>query len=143
MNSTNTHESFDRDDAVKGSSDRGFGFVFTVVFALVGLWPLTGASGVRGWALAVALAILAVSLACPSLLAPFNWVWMRFGLLLHRIVNPLVMALVFYLAVTPTALIMRLLGKDLLNRRFDRGAKTYWIERSPVGPAPETMKQQF
>ena len=138
-----THENFARDEAVRGSSDRSFGIVFAVVFALVGLWPLTGDGAVRLWALVAAVAILVVAFVCPGILGPFNRAWTAFGLLLHRIVNPLVMGLIFYLAVTPTALIMRLLGKDPLRRRYDRAAATYWIEREPPGPEPGTMKQQF
>ena len=138
-----THERFDRDETVRGSSDRGFGLVFAAVFAAVGLWPLTGGGEARIWSLAVALAILIVALARPRLLAPFNRAWLAFGLLLHRIVNPVVMGLIFYLAVTPTALIMRARGKDPLNRRFDPNAASYWIERDPPGPDPQTMNQQF
>ncbi len=138
-----THEDFNREDRVETSSDRSFGVVFTVVFAIIGLWPLIGDGTVRWWSLAVAAAILLVALVRPGLLAPFNLWWTKFGLLLHRITNPIIMGLVFYLAITPTALIMRALGKDPLHRRIDRSAKTYWIDRQPPGPAPETMKQQF
>ena len=137
------HESLVRDEAVTGSSDRAFGIVFTVVFVIVGLWPLLGDGGVRPWALITAGSILAVSVVYPSLLAPFNRLWTRFGLLLHRITNPLIMGLVFFVTVTPTALIMRLLGKDPLHRKIDREAASYWIDRRPPGPSPETMKNQF
>lgn len=141
---TNTHETFDRREDIKGSSDRAFGLVFTVVFALISLWPWAfGADGVRLWAAAVAAVLLVVSLACPKILASANRLWMRFGLLLHRIMNPVVMGLIFFLTVTPTALIFRLLGKDPLRLKFDRDAKTYWIDRTPPGPPPETMTQQF
>lgn len=138
-----THEAFDREEPVKGSSDRGFGIVFTVVFAVIGLWPLIHGNGPRLWSLAVAFALLAVSLARPALLAPLNRLWMRFGLLLHRIVNPAVMGMLFYLVLTPFGCAMRLLGKDPLRRRFDPSAGSYWIPRSPPGPLPDTMKNQF
>jgi hypothetical protein len=137
------HESFQREETVRGSSDRGFGIVFTVVFAIIGLWPLIGGNGVRLWALAVAALFLVAALALPRALAPLNRLWMKFGLLLHRITNPLIMGLVFFLAVTPTALIMKLLGKDPLKLGLDRAAKSYWVERKPPGPAPETMRDQF
>lgn len=117
--------------------------VFTVVFAVIGLWPLIGGGAVRLWSLIVAVVFLLAALARPQVLAPLNRLWTRFGLLLQKITNPLIMGLVFYLAVTPTALVMRALGKDLLHRRIDRSAKTYWIDRRPPGPEPETMKQQF
>jgi predicted membrane metal-binding protein len=138
-----THETFEREETVKGSSDRGFGLVFTAVFAVIGLWPLIHAHAPRWWSLAVAAAFLAVSLIRPALLAPLNRLWMRFGLLLHRVVNPIVMGLLFFLVLTPFGLALRLLGKDPLRRGFQAAAATYWIERLPPGPAPDTMKNQF
>lgn len=139
----NLHESFDRRDEVKGSSDRAFGIVFTVVFALVGAWPLLHGNGLRLWSLAVAAAFLLAALVRPGLLAPLNRLWMKFGLLLHRITNPLIMGLVFFVAVVPTGLVMRLRGKDPLRLRFDREARSYWIDRKPPGPDPDTMRNQF
>ena len=85
---------------------------------------------------AVSGLFLVVAVAAPRLLAPLNRLWYRFGLLLHRIVNPVVMGLLFYATVTPIALVMRLVGKDPLHRAFDPQARTYWIERSPPGPKP-------
>jgi hypothetical protein len=138
-----THERTVTDVPVQGSSDRSFGIVFTVLFVIIGLWPLLGGAPIRWWSLIVAALFLIAALARPQTLAPLNRLWTRFGFLLHRITNPIIMGLVFFLAVTPTALIMRALGKDLLHMRLDRSAKTYWIERQPPGPPPETMKQQF
>ncbi len=142
-NTPNTHEKFTRDETIKGSSDRAFGIVFTVLFAVIGLLPLFSGGNARIWSLAVGALILAVALIRPALLAPFNRAWMKFGLLLHKITNPIIMGLIFFLAVTPTGLIMRALGKDPLRRKFDPSAQSYWIERDPPGPEPETMKQQF
>lgn len=138
-----THERMVREETVQGSSDRSFGLVFAAVFAIIGLWPLIGDGAVRIWSLAVSLVFLALALLRPMVLAPLNRLWTRFGLLLHHIVNPIIMGLLFYLVVTPTGLVMRMLGKDLLRLRFDPQAKSYWIERQPPGPAPETMKDQF
>jgi hypothetical protein len=138
-----THERFQQPEPAKGGSDRAFGVVFTVVFAIVGLWPVTGGGPPRWWSLGMAALFLVAALARPVLLAPLNRLWTRFGGLLHRITNPVIMGLVFYLAVTPTALIMRCMGKDLLHRKLDRDAESYWIERRPPGPDPDTMKQQF
>ncbi|NQU70210.1 MAG: hypothetical protein HQ514_06650 [Rhodospirillales bacterium] len=143
MTSPNTHETFTRDETVKGSSDRAFGFVFTVLFVVIGLAPLFGHGDVRIWSLVVAAVILAAALIRPSLLAPFNRAWMKFGMLLHKITNPIIMGLIFFLAVTPTALILRAMGKDPLRRKFDPSAQSYWIERDPPGPEPDSMKQQF
>ncbi len=142
MNRGGFHEDYRRPE-VKSSSNRSFGIVFAVVFAIIALWPLMSGDGARIWAGAVAGAFLAVALAWPSALAPLNRAWTSFGSVLHKITNPLIMGLVFYGAVVPTALIMRALGKDPLRRRFDRDAKSYWIERDPPGPEPDSMKRQF
>ncbi len=142
MGRSNFHEDY-RQEAVRSSSNRSFGVVFAAVFAIVALWPLTGDGKLRIWAAAIAGAFLAVALTRPSALAPFNRAWTAFGSVLHKITNPLIMGLVFYGAVTPTALIMRALGKDPLRRRFDRDAKSYWIDREPPGPEPDSMKRQF
>ncbi|NKB20000.1 MAG: hypothetical protein GKS01_05580 [Alphaproteobacteria bacterium] len=145
--SGNTHESFVRDEPVQGSSDRAFGIVFTVVFSLIGLWlwlsPMARDPNAHWYALAIAAAFLLAALIVPRTLAPLNRAWMRFGLLLHKVVNPVIMGLVFFIAVTPTALIMRALGKDPLRRQLDKDAKTYWIDRAPPGPDPDSMPHQF
>lgn len=137
------HERFDRADAVKAGSERAFGVVFAVVFALIGLWPLIGGGEVRAWALGIGGGFAVVALARPSLLRPLNILWFRFGQVLHAIVNPLVMGLLFYGAVLPTGLVLRLLGKDPLRLRFEREAASYWIRRDPPGPPPDTMRRQF
>lgn len=138
-----THETLTREETVKGSSDRSFGLTFAVValiLAGIGFWR-----GRDYWiyALAASAAFGVVALAAPKLLAPLNRLWLKFGLLLHRVVNPLVMGLLFFAVITPMALMVRLRGKDLLRLRFDPQAKSYWIEREPPGPAPESMRHQF
>ncbi len=138
-----THEPLRQPEPVKGGSDRAFGVVFAVVFTLIGLWPLVHDGGPRWWSLGLAALLLLAAVLWPAILAALNRLWTRFGAVLHRIANPIIMGLVFYLAVTPTALVMRCLGKDPMRRKLDPGAKSYWIERRPPGPDPETMKQQF
>ena len=137
------HEDFGRAGSVKRSSDRALGLVFAAVFAIIALWPLWSSGAVREWALIVGAAIAVVALAIPRALRPLNRAWHGLGLALHRVVSPLVMGLLFFLTVTPTGLLMRLFGKDPLRLRLDPEAKSYWIERRPPGPAPETMRQQF
>jgi hypothetical protein len=137
------HESFERESDIKSGSERTFGAVFAAVFALIGFWPLLAGSGPRPWALALGALFAAAAFLVPRALKPLNRLWFRFGLLLHRIVSPVVMALLFYLTVTPIALLMRIAGKDPLRLKFERNAKSYWIERAPPGPAPETMRNQF
>ncbi len=141
---TSTHEDLTRRAAeAKGGSDRAFGFVMAAAAATFALLPLFEGEAPRAWVLAVAGAFAALALVRPGVLAPFNHAWTRFGLLLHRIVNPVVLGLLFFVTVTPTALIMRALGKDPLRLRFEPEARTYWIERRPPGPEPETMRNQF
>jgi Saxitoxin biosynthesis operon protein SxtJ len=137
------HEPLTRDEEIKGSSNRAFGIVFAVVFTIVGLWPLMSGGSAYVWALIVSGLFLVLALACPSVLALPNRLWMKFGLLLHRVTNPILMGLVFFVTVTPIAILMRLRGKDPLHRKFDPDAASYWIERRPPGPAPDTMKNQF
>jgi hypothetical protein len=137
------HEDFERRQELKVSSNRAFGIVFTVVFLVIALWPLVNGEGPRLWALVVAGGFLLLAIAFPRYLAPLNRLWARFGVLLHKVVNPIILGLMFVLAITPVALIFRALGKDPLNRRFDPDAESYWIKREDVGPPPETMRNQF
>ena len=137
------HESYERQEEIRGSSDRSFGIVFAVVFALVGLLPLVSGGAVRLWSLAIGAAFLLVALAIPSILAPLNRLWLRFGLLLHKIVSPLVLGIMFFLVITPMGVLMRAFGKDLLRLKLDRQLASYWIERTPPGPPPESLRDQF
>jgi hypothetical protein len=93
----------------------------------------------------VALAglFLATALLVPASLRPLNWIWFKFGLLLHKIVSPVVMGLLFFVTVTPIALLLRAGRKDMLRLKRDAKCDSYWIVRQPPGPAPETMKDQF
>ncbi|MBT3916404.1 MAG: hypothetical protein HN731_04795 [Rhodospirillaceae bacterium] len=143
MTRLDSHENLSRKDNVKSGSNKYFGLVFAVVFTVVGLWPLLSDQSPRLWSLGIALALVIISFATPQLLKPFNRVWFLFGLLLHKIVSPIIMGLIFYTTVTPIALIMRLLGKRPLPLEFDPKADSYWIHREPPGPEPETMTRQF
>ncbi|MBF0179436.1 MAG: hypothetical protein HQM03_05335 [Magnetococcales bacterium] len=125
------------------ATERGFGLVFAAFFAVIGLWPLLHGQAWRPWAVAAGALFLAIALLRPQLLKPWNRLWGRFGALLHRIVSPMVMAVVFFVVVTPIALLMRLLGKDPLRLKKDPAARSYWIVRDPAGPLPDTMPFQF
>ena len=138
-----THERLSGDEHVQVSSDRSFGIVFTVVFTIITLWQLLSGNTPHWWALVVAVFCGTLALVRPALLAPLNHLWTRFGLLLNKITSPLIMGLLFYGIITPFGLIMRWAGKDPLRLRFDPSAESYWIERVPPGPAPETIKNQF
>lgn len=127
----------------KGSSDRSFGLVFVVVFSFIGLAPLLNSNPFRLWSLIIAAVLLLIALVIPKLLHPFNVAWLFFGSVLHRIMTPLILGVVFFLAITPIAILLKILRIDTLNRKFDKEAKSYWIYREPPGPEPESMKQQF
>jgi hypothetical protein len=128
---------------IQSSSDRSFGFVFAAVFLIVALYPLVHAAGIRLWAVAISGLFLLLAALVPQVLAPANRLWTKFGLLLHHIVSPLALGVLFFLVVTPTGLLMRLFGKDPLRLRFDPAADSYWIKRDPPGPAADSLKNQF
>jgi hypothetical protein len=143
MRPNESHESFERDDEVKSSSNRQFGLVFAVVFALIAAWPLLHGRAPRWGSVAVAGIFLVLALVAPDALAPLNRLWFRLGLLLHGVVSPVVLGLVFFSTVTPIGWVLRLLGKDPLRRRIEPAATTYWIERTPPGPSGDSMPRQF
>lgn len=125
---------------VKMGSERSFGLVFAGVFGVVAVLPLMHGYPVRLWALPVAALFLAVALIRPALLAPLNRLWFRFGLALGRVMTPVMMGVLFVVAVIPTALLMKLLRKDPMQRRLLPEAATYW-ERREQQPGP--MREQF
>jgi saxitoxin biosynthesis operon SxtJ-like protein len=141
--SANLHEDLAREDDIVGSSDRAFGLTLAAVFAVIGVVRLALGHSYAGWWLCAAAVMLAFALAWPAALAPLNRLWLRLGLVLYKVVNPLVMGLVFFTTVMPIGLLMRALGKDPLRLRRDPAAGSYWITREPPGPEPDTMKNQF
>ena len=128
---------------VIAGSDRSFGLVFAAFFAVVALLPAIHGAPVRWWALVAAGAFAAAALFVPRALHPLNRLWLALGLLLHRLVNPVVMAVMFYGAILPMALLLRALGKDLLRLKREPQAASYWIAREPPAPAPGSMSKQF
>lgn len=124
-------------------SDRSFGLTFAVVFALIGAWALWKSSIYSTVLLAVAAAFLLVALVFPRLLHPLNVVWMRFGMLLNRVVSPIVMGVIFFGMLSPMAAVFRLRGRDVLQRRIDATRASYWIARTPPGPDGSSFPRQF
>lgn len=137
------HEDFHRDEKVIPSSNRAFGIVLAVFFALAGLLPLLRGHPMRLWALPLSAIFLLATLAAPAALAPLNRVWTALGALLHKITNPIILGVFFYLVFAPFGWLLRLLGKDFLRLKWVRGAESYWILRQPPGPPPENMSNQF
>jgi len=141
-----SHEEFNREKPLETGSDRGFGLTVGGILMAIGAVRI-GLSQELGnlemALLAVGSSLVVLALVAPGLLSSLNKAWMRLGLLLSKIVTPIVMGLIYYTTVTPIGLIFRALGKDLLNIRKDPRAKSYWVVRDPPGPEPETMKNQF
>ena len=125
---------------VNRGSERNFGLTFAAVFFLLGIY-LTWSSGtVSWWPLTTAAAFLVISFAAPDLLRLPNILWFKLGMLLGRIVAPIVMALVYVVTLVPMGLFVRVSGKDILHIKLDRGCKSYWIKREDP---PQPMKNQF
>ena len=137
------HENFDRGEIKRASSDRSFGFVFAAVFAIVAFWPLMKGSGPHLGALALAALFLVIAVVRPHLLAPLNWLWFKVGVVLHHVVTPIVMGVIFVLGVLPTALIKRTRRSDPLRLDPHRRGKSNWVARTPPGPSPDTMRHLF
>lgn len=138
-----THEVFAREENIVASSDRSFGFVMAGAFALLSALNGWHMGRIWPWTTGLAALFLLAALLRPAILNPLNRIWLKFGLLLHKVVNPIIMGLLFFGTVLPTGLVMRALGKDLLRLKREPDADSYWIVRTPPGPAPETMKDQF
>ena len=124
---------------IKIGSNRSFGLVFFVVFLLISIYPFLKDGNIRIWSLIISFIFLVLGLLNSNLLSPLNKLWFKFGLFLGKIISPIVMGIIFFLVVTPIAVIMRLLKKDLLNLKFKENT-TYWINKS--GPKSK-MKNQF
>tara|TARA_B100000131_G_C17915939_1_gene532370 strand:+ start:338 stop:721 length:384 start_codon:yes stop_codon:yes gene_type:complete len=126
-------------DKVKIGSNRSFGIVFFIVFFLIAIYPLLNNENIKIWSLIVSLIFLTLGLINSKLLSPLNILWFKFGLLLGKVLSPVVMGIIFFLVVTPIGIFMRILGKDLLNLKLNKN-KTYWLNKS--GPKSK-MKNQF
>ena len=125
---------------IKISSNRNFGLVFFIVFLIVSTWPLTNGEPVRIWSAIISLFFLILGLMNSKLLTPFNKIWFKLGDILGYVVSPIVMGIIFFLVVTPTGIIMRLLGKDLLRQKLYKSKKSYWIKNKK---SLDSMKNQF
>ena len=126
-------------DEIKISSNRSFGIVFFIVFLLIATYPLLNNDHVRIWSLIISIVFLILGLLNSKILFPLNKIWFKFGILLGKIISPLIMGLIFFVVVTPIGLLMRLLNKDLLNLKFNK-RKSYWIEKNEP---KSKMKNQF
>ena len=126
-------------DNIKIGSNRSFGIVFFILFLLIGIYPLINGHDVRIWSLLISLIFLILGLINSKILTPFNLLWFKFGILLGKIISPVILGIIFFLVVTPTGILMRALKKDLLNLKFNSN-KSYWIEKKDP---KSKMKNQF
>ena len=121
------------------STNRSFGIVFFFVFLMIGIYPIINGEDIRVWSFIISIVFLILGVLNSNTLTPLNKIWFKFGVILGNLVSPLVMGVIFFLVVTPIGLLMRSIGKDVLNLKFNDN-KSYWIEKK--GPKSK-MKNQF
>tara|TARA_B100001765_G_C19298448_1_gene247613 strand:- start:89 stop:484 length:396 start_codon:yes stop_codon:yes gene_type:complete len=125
---------------IKISSNRNFGLVFFAVFLIVSIWPLMDENSIRIWSIIISIIFLILGLLNSKILSPLNRLWFKFGMFLGSIIAPIVMAVVFFIVVTPIGLFMKIMNKDLLNKKYDKKKISYWIKYNKPN---STMKKQF
>ena len=124
---------------IKIGSNKSFGIVFAVVFGLIAFWPLIKGNDIRIWALVISIIFLVLGLINSKILTPLNRLWFKIGIFLGNFIAPIVMGIIFFIVVTPTGIIMKLLGKDLIKLKKNN-EKSYWIEKKNI---KSRMKNQF
>ena len=128
-----------KNNDIKIGSNKSFGIVFFIVFLIIALYPMLKGQDLRLWSLIISLIFLILGIINSKLLTPLNKIWTKFGLLLGTLISPIIMAIIFFIVVTPIGLFMRILNKDLLNLKFNK-KKSYWIEKNEP---KSKMKNQF
>ena len=124
---------------IRLGSNRSFGIVFFIVFLIVAIYPLLNDNSIRLWSLIIGIIFLILGIINSKVLTPFNILWMKFGLLLGKIVSPIIMGFVFFGVVTPISILMKLFGKDSLNLKRNK-KQTYWLKKEEI---KSSMKNQF
>ena len=123
----------------KNKSNKSFGIIFFIVFLIIGLWPLINGEGVRIWSILVSLPFLILGILNSRILSPLSYVWIKLGIIMGNFISPIVMAIIFYLLISPFGIVMRIFGKDLLMKKYSKKS-SYWIKREKkLNP----MKMQF
>ena len=123
---------------IKRKDNITFGILFFILFLIIGLYPLKSGGTTRIWSLVLSSAFLIITIIRPNLLTFINRLWIQLGILLGKIISPLVMGLVFFFVVTPIGILIRMLKKDVMGLK--RGAPSYWINREDKA---QSMKKQF
>tara|TARA_B100001559_G_C16137576_1_gene455910 strand:- start:185 stop:559 length:375 start_codon:yes stop_codon:yes gene_type:complete len=122
------------------NSEKNFGFLFFLIFLIIGLWPLLNSGYIREWSIVLSLIFLLFAIFKPNVLYPLNKIWIKFGEILGLIIAPIIMCFIYFIILTPISLLIRVFGKDLLNLKFSKKINSYWTKRiKDVGP----MKKQF
>ena len=128
-----------KNQKIKIGSNKSFGIVFSIVFLVIAFWPMLNGNEINYWSLAISIVFLILGLINSKILTPLNKIWFKFGILLGNVVGPIVMGIIFFLIVTPTSIIMKLLGKDLLKLKKNNN-NSYWIEKNNQ---KSKMKNQY
>ena len=129
-----------KQEEIKISSNKSFGIVFFVIFIVIALWPLMKGGDLKIWSIIIAIIFLFLGLINSKILTPLNKLWFRFGVLLGKIVAPIVMGIIYFVVVTPIGVIMKIFKKDILNLKIDKNKKTYWLKKDEN---KQNMKNQF
>ena len=128
-----------KNSKIKIGSNKSFGIVFFIVFLIIAIWPLLNGYEIRYWSLIISIIFLLLGTLNSKFLTPLNKIWFKIGVLIGNVISPIVMSIIFFLVVTPTALIMKILGKDLLNLKKNT-KNSYWIKKQNQNIR---MKKQF
>jgi hypothetical protein len=137
------HERLQSTEKKKRSSERSFGLIVGGALLVIAAYLAWRGRGTAPYLAAPGAIIMGLALIRPHLLAPLNWIWSQFGMLLHRVTSPIIISTLFFLVITPVGLLMRICGQRPLKLDFDKSAESYWVKRTPPGPAPGTLKRQF
>ncbi len=128
-----------KNNKIKIGSNKSFGIVFFTVFFIIAIWPLLNGYEIRSWSLIISIVFLFLGILNSKILTPLNKIWFKIGILLGNVISPIVMSIIFFLVVTPTSFIMKILGKDLLNLKKNT-KNSYWIKKQNQN---SRMKNQF
>ncbi len=123
---------------IKDNSNISFGILFFIVFLIIGLYPLKNGLNIRLWSLGLSFVFLIITFIRPNLFTPLNKLWIQFGILLGKIISPIVMGLVFFFVVTPIGILVRLFKKDVMGLK--KKETSYWINREDK---VQSMRKQF
>ena len=128
-----------KNSKIKIGSNKSFGIVFFTVFLIIAIWPLLNGNDIKYWSLIISIVFLILGILNSKILTPLNKIWFKIGILLGNVISPIIMSIIFFLVVTPTSFIMKILGKDLLNLKKNT-KNSYWIEKRNQN---SRMKNQF